>query len=307
PASPTRLGKEIEVFVERLEEQLRLLFNVPFAAKFGGATGNYNAHHVAYPSIPTGWAYLKTGPNDAQLTPTQGVGLMEEVVFNVPFKTTQSIPATLFTAAQIIMNTPITITDPTPGNNNFTSTIAVQSTPLPVQFHSFDGKAKGCDVQLDWVSTNESRNSYFNVEHSADGVAFESIAKVNTDLGASDKTAYSYTDKSPVSGANYYRVSQVDLDGKQYTTNVLTVKNGCAVVSQVSLFPNPASETVHVKGLSGTNTVRVFNVLGQQIFEGIATTNVFPVPVKTLASGAYQVQVVQAGKTVFSGKFVKAD
>jgi len=51
PASPTRLGKEIAVFVERIEEQMRLLFNIPFAAKFGGATGNYNAHHVAYPQI----------------------------------------------------------------------------------------------------------------------------------------------------------------------------------------------------------------------------------------------------------------
>ena len=50
PASPTRLGKEILVFVERIEEQIRLLFNVPFAAKFGGATGNYNAHKVAYPN-----------------------------------------------------------------------------------------------------------------------------------------------------------------------------------------------------------------------------------------------------------------
>ncbi|GGB67692.1 adenylosuccinate lyase [Flavobacterium suaedae] len=49
PASPTRLGKEIAVFVERLEEQMRLLFNVPFAAKFGGATGNFNAHFIAYP------------------------------------------------------------------------------------------------------------------------------------------------------------------------------------------------------------------------------------------------------------------
>ena len=53
PASPTRLGKEILVFVERLEEQMRLLFNIPFAAKFGGATGNFNAHHVAYPT--TDW------------------------------------------------------------------------------------------------------------------------------------------------------------------------------------------------------------------------------------------------------------
>ncbi|MFV9550350.1 adenylosuccinate lyase [Algibacter sp. PT7-4] len=51
PASPTRLGKEIEVFVVRLEEQFNLLNDIPSAAKFGGATGNFNAHHVAYPDI----------------------------------------------------------------------------------------------------------------------------------------------------------------------------------------------------------------------------------------------------------------
>lgn len=49
PASPTRLGKEIMVYVYRLEEQLRSLKELPVTAKFGGATGNYNAHHVAYP------------------------------------------------------------------------------------------------------------------------------------------------------------------------------------------------------------------------------------------------------------------
>ncbi|HEA28917.1 MAG TPA: adenylosuccinate lyase [Leeuwenhoekiella sp.] len=51
PASPTRLGKELMVFVVRLDEQLKLLNEVPSAAKFGGATGNYNAHKVAYPKI----------------------------------------------------------------------------------------------------------------------------------------------------------------------------------------------------------------------------------------------------------------
>jgi len=51
PASPTRLGKEIAVFEIRLEEQLKLERDIPFAAKFGGATGNFNAHHVAYPEI----------------------------------------------------------------------------------------------------------------------------------------------------------------------------------------------------------------------------------------------------------------
>ena len=49
PASPTRLGKEIMVFVYRLKQQRELLKSVPISAKFGGATGNFNAHHVAYP------------------------------------------------------------------------------------------------------------------------------------------------------------------------------------------------------------------------------------------------------------------
>jgi len=51
PASPTRLGKEINVYVYRLKKQLDLLKSVPCSAKFGGATGNFNAHHVAYPEI----------------------------------------------------------------------------------------------------------------------------------------------------------------------------------------------------------------------------------------------------------------
>ncbi|WP_270088150.1 adenylosuccinate lyase [Sphingobacterium sp. SYP-B4668] len=50
PASPTRLGKEIKVFVERIEKQIQLLIAVPYSAKFGGATGNFNAHHIAYPT-----------------------------------------------------------------------------------------------------------------------------------------------------------------------------------------------------------------------------------------------------------------
>ncbi|MBI2257439.1 MAG: adenylosuccinate lyase [Flavobacteriia bacterium] len=51
PASPTKLGKEFQVFSERLENQLNFLLTIPFAAKFGGATGNFNAHHVAFPQI----------------------------------------------------------------------------------------------------------------------------------------------------------------------------------------------------------------------------------------------------------------
>ena len=51
PASPTRLGKEINVFLKRIEAQMKTLIQIPYGAKFSGATGNFNAHHIAYPNI----------------------------------------------------------------------------------------------------------------------------------------------------------------------------------------------------------------------------------------------------------------
>ncbi len=73
PASPTRLGKEILVFVERLQNQIQSLKDVPFGAKFGGATGNFNAHHVAYPGIDwegfaKGFVNNKLGLNRSRVT-----------------------------------------------------------------------------------------------------------------------------------------------------------------------------------------------------------------------------------------------
>ena len=65
PASPTRLGKEIMVFVSRLNQQVKLLKLVPYSAKFGGATGNFNAHHVAYPSFD--WKAFGTNFLDQKL------------------------------------------------------------------------------------------------------------------------------------------------------------------------------------------------------------------------------------------------
>ena len=63
-ASPTRMGKEIQVFIERIEKQLTLLETIPFSAKFGGATGNFNAHHVAFPKID--WvSFANSFTNDA--------------------------------------------------------------------------------------------------------------------------------------------------------------------------------------------------------------------------------------------------
>ncbi|MBN8650897.1 MAG: adenylosuccinate lyase [Cytophagales bacterium] len=66
PASPTRLGKEIQVFAVRLQKQVELLDTIPYSAKFGGATGNFNAHHIAYPQI--NWIDFANGFVNTQLS-----------------------------------------------------------------------------------------------------------------------------------------------------------------------------------------------------------------------------------------------
>jgi adenylosuccinate lyase len=71
-ASPTRLGKEVTVFIERLKMQLSLLHQVPYSAKFGGATGNFNAHHIAYPKV--NW------PHFADTFCDEALGLMRSKV-----------------------------------------------------------------------------------------------------------------------------------------------------------------------------------------------------------------------------------
>ena len=70
PASPTRLGKEVCVFTERLDVQLDQLKKITYAGKFGGATGNFNAHHVAYPAID--WVNFANNFLKNQLTLMQG-------------------------------------------------------------------------------------------------------------------------------------------------------------------------------------------------------------------------------------------
>ena len=81
PASPTRLGKEIDVFVTRLKEQFKVLNKIPNAAKFGGATGNYNAHKVAYPIID--WKELGIKKEQARLRSPNIDGLQNYNTFEI--------------------------------------------------------------------------------------------------------------------------------------------------------------------------------------------------------------------------------
>ncbi|CAM3713093.1 hypothetical protein POKO110462_16705 [Pontibacter korlensis] len=113
-------------------------------------------------------------------------------------------------------------------------------TPLPVELASFDGKVTQSGIQLEWVTASEENNSKFEVEHSADGTTFEQIGKVDGHGNSSITIEYDYLDSYPLPGLNYYRLRQVDFDGRYEFSNVISVNAPERAQSlQVTLSPNP--------------------------------------------------------------------
>ncbi|MBK6391913.1 MAG: hypothetical protein IPF70_15285 [Saprospiraceae bacterium] len=83
---------------------------------------------------------------------------------------------------------------------------------LSIQLSSFEIIASKNPV-LRWTTVAEWNNDYFSVEHSQDGINYTEITKVNGQESSDKPTVYSYTDHTPYSGINYYRLRQVDIDG----------------------------------------------------------------------------------------------
>lgn len=113
-------------------------------------------------------------------------------------------------------------------------------TPLPVELSRFEGKATQSGISLEWETASEINNSHFEVERSADGSAFEKIGSVAGHGNSVATIEYSYLDKHPNPGTNYYRLRQIDFDGKYEYSNVVAVTAPEATQAlQVQVAPNP--------------------------------------------------------------------
>jgi hypothetical protein len=137
---------------------------------------------------------------------------------------------------------------------------------LPVELSGFDAKALNPHaVKLSWVTATETNNNYFELERSHDGLNWVSAKRVEGAGNSSVATQYSVIDSLPYQGMNYYRLKQVDLDGREIYTNVVTVTVNAEQHSgsQVRVYPNPASSFLMVEENEiDPATVIVFNSAG---------------------------------------------
>ena len=109
----------------------------------------------------------------------------------------------------------------------------------PVNLITFNGNKIEKNVQLNWTTVAEKNNSHFNIQRSSDGMDFESIAKVYAKTNSTSNSTYQYKDANVPDNNLYYRLQQVDIDGKSTLSAVILVKYDKRSNVELSINPNP--------------------------------------------------------------------
>jgi hypothetical protein len=169
---------------------------------------------------------------------------------------------------------------------------------LPIILDHFNAVLDGNKVDLEWTTLVEINSDHFAVERSDDGSHWQTLGTVAAAGNSETKINYSFTDYSPSSGANYYRLQMVDRDGKFKYSPVKVVRG--SLIKGFSVFPNPAREFLNVSVSADAPaqlTFRIVNPFGQVLldrtFTNAAGTTV-SLPVQNFPAGNYILTI--AGK-----------
>ena len=140
---------------------------------------------------------------------------------------------------------------------------------LPVELVAFDAviQSNG-DVSLGWTTATEYNSAYFMIERSVDGVSFEDLGRVAAAGNSNVETVYSFIDETLLTGVVYYRLHQVDLDGKSAYSDVRAV-NITSSSESFSVWPNPSNGgALYLKGNTAVDqiNVAVVGLNGQQVY-----------------------------------------
>jgi pimeloyl-ACP methyl ester carboxylesterase len=181
---------------------------------------------------------------------------------------------------------------------------------IPVILTSFTGRLAGNAVQLKWNTAQEINASHFEIERSEDGTRFVKIGRVEAKGNSSAGSDYDFADPLFKTGANYYRLKQVDADGRFTYSVVVLIRVNKDKQQEILIFPNPAGKYVRVnvtEGLHPQWTLRLYNMVGQQLLTHTiaANQNNDQVQLPALAQGIYTVTILAAGgEKIYNSKLV---
>ncbi len=178
--------------------------------------------------------------------------------------------------------------------------------PLPVELISFTSERTGMDCLLNWETATEEQNKGFEIENSLDGQSWENIGFVQGSGTTSKINYYSFVDRNPSQGTNYYRLKQIDFDDHFEYSDVQSVLFESIGKSPVSIFPNPSIGhfTLNVNNPHGHNTsIKLMDSRGRLVFsESLSGSNVLVNWKRDfhLSHGQVYFTVIQIGEEIYS-------
>lgn len=184
-----------------------------------------------------------------------------------------------------------------------TWTLSGNNAPLPVELLSFNAKRNGKNVDLSWTTASELNNARFEVERiSADGRSVQAIGNVAGAGNSNTIRTYTFTDSHASSGTAYYRIKQIDLDGK-YTYSGVAVVSG--LKGLVSVMPNPATAEAFIRfeaEQSSEVTLTVLDITGREVYSQLVQAekglNNYPLKLAEMKNGLYTVTLHMPGHMI---------
>ncbi|MCB9296479.1 MAG: T9SS type A sorting domain-containing protein [Lewinellaceae bacterium] len=170
---------------------------------------------------------------------------------------------------------------------------------LPIKLVLFEGYRHEASIHLRWRTATEQNNDYMAVERSADGVKFTELGRVKGAGTTEEPQAYRFVDEKPLPGLNYYRLRQADYDGAyEYHKTIGVLFDSKTNGLGIQAFPNPVQDQLQARWAAAPGqptTLRLLDMTGRQLatYEAAAGVNTFEVPLGSLPTGLYFLQVSQ--------------
>lgn len=189
------------------------------------------------------------------------------------------------------------------GGSNYIMSFTIQA-PLPVKYQNFDISRKSSVNYLQWTTASETNNEYFEVQHSTDGRQFEAVGQVKGYGNSNTERDYYFSHEVSGTAISYYRLKQVDFDGKYEYSGIISVRSeNDRWDESIAVSPNPVADFLLVTGISEQADYMITDYSGRQLMTGSVVSGQ-GLDVSTLSSGFYTL-IVQEGAQKSAHKWIK--
>ena len=198
------------------------------------------------------------------------------------------------------------------GGANYKATFSVSSQALPVELLGFNGKCTDHQITLEWQTATEYNSDYFEVSKSRDGINWNQLKIAKSAGNSTQLLTYNVTDEQAADGNNYYRLTQVDIDGSRTVYDAINVRCGEEKKGYFSVYPNPSTGSFQVllndKNLVGPGILSVKDMKGSELLNRTIEVkpgiNMYSITDLKLLAGTYYIQILSGERATYPLKQV---